>query len=64
MGQVKIGQDGAALCKDGENFLLTPYFNEIKVQYFKTKARSDSFYFGNFLFQADRDFPYISKTPC
>ena len=24
MRQVKIGQDGAALCKDGENFLLTP----------------------------------------
>ena len=27
MGQVKIGQDGAALCKDGENFLLTPKRN-------------------------------------
>ena len=28
MGQVKIEQDGAALCKDGENFLLTPKTNK------------------------------------
>ena len=35
MGQVKIRQDGAALSKDGENFLLTPNQKCVKRYYFQ-----------------------------